>query len=362
MNAIISNGDYTASVQLPVERKQLAGALSYLGKNHASAYDIQYNEESDKGLSFTLDCRGIVENAIAKAIPTGFRFHTFNDTIALMHNLPYQSRREFENTVKVEGLASYEQLNRMEADLILLEKDPAKDISNIRFINKVFAKGKTVYSSNPIASYDIPEYSYPEGVTEIDLVSEDGSERKVDVSRYASDSEITVTVFKDGKVFSEEKCKVGKNLSAEKWGYVRASDNTEITAEKVDGYIHLTGTFKGKAQDKTFRIEDGLWYQTMDMAMPAFIASAQEEILFYSIGTGDNRGAMGLGEFAAKKCGEETVELNGKNYNCHKISFVLTQFSWAWTGYYWFDKKTGQMIQSGEKKGNAVTIKVRAKL
>ena len=113
MNAIISNGDYTASVQLPVGRKQLAGALSYLGKNHASAYDIKYNEESDQGLSFTLDCRGVVENAIAKAIPTGFRFHTFNDTIALMHNLPYQSRREFENTVKVEGLASYEQLNRM---------------------------------------------------------------------------------------------------------------------------------------------------------------------------------------------------------------------------------------------------------
>lgn len=249
----------------------------------------------------------------------------------------------------------------MEADLILLEKDPAKDISNIRFINKVFAKGKTVYSSNPIASYDIPEYSYPEGVTEIKLVSEDGSERKVDVSRYSTDNEISVTIFKDGKVFSDEKCKVGKNLSVEKWSYVRASDNTEITAEKIDGYIHLTGTFKGKAQDKTFRIEDGLWYQTMDMAMPAFIASAQEEILFYSIGTGDNRGAMGLGEFAAKKCGEESIELNGKTYKCDKISFVLTQFSWAWTGYYWFDKKTGQMIQSGEKKGNAVTVKVRAK-
>ena len=95
MNAIISNGDYTARVQLPVERKQLAGALSYLGKNHASAYDIQYNEESDQGLSFTLDCRGVVENAIAKAIPTGFRFHTFNDTIALMHNLPSGTTRTF---------------------------------------------------------------------------------------------------------------------------------------------------------------------------------------------------------------------------------------------------------------------------
>ena len=80
MIAIISNGDYTARVQLPVERKQLAGALSYLGANHASDYEIKYNEESDKGLFFTLECRGIVENAIAKALPNGFRFNTFNVT------------------------------------------------------------------------------------------------------------------------------------------------------------------------------------------------------------------------------------------------------------------------------------------
>ena len=113
MNAIISNSNYTARVQLPVERRQLAGALSYLYANHASAYDIKYNEESDKGFTFTLECHGIVENAIAKALPTGFRFHTLNDTIALMHNLPYTSKREFENTVKVEGLASYEQFNSM---------------------------------------------------------------------------------------------------------------------------------------------------------------------------------------------------------------------------------------------------------
>ena len=34
MNAIISRGDKTAHVQLPVGRKQLSGALSYLGANH----------------------------------------------------------------------------------------------------------------------------------------------------------------------------------------------------------------------------------------------------------------------------------------------------------------------------------------
>ena len=249
----------------------------------------------------------------------------------------------------------------MEADLILLDKNPAEDISNIRLINRVFAKGKTVYSQGAIASYDIPDYSYPEGVSEIELTADDGTERKVDVSRYSTDSEIIVTVSKDGEVYSEEKCVVEKNLSCVRWEYKRSSDGTDITAERKDGFIHMTGTFKGKPQDKTFRIADGLWYQTMDMAMPAFIASAQEEIIFYSIGTGNNRGAMGLGEFAAKKCGEESVEVNGKTYRCDKISFVLTQFSWAWTGYYWYDKQTGQMVQSGEKKGNSEVIKVTVK-
>lgn len=249
----------------------------------------------------------------------------------------------------------------MEADLILLEKNPAEDISNIRFIDKVFTKGKTVYSSNPIASYDIPEYNYPEGVSGIVIASDNGEERTLDVSRYASEGEITVTIRKDGKTFSVDECVVSRNLSLEKWHYTREGDNTDLTAEKKDGYIHLFGTFKGKPQDKTFKIGDGLWYQTMDMAMPAFIASPQEEILFYSIGTGDNRGALGLGEFAAKKCGEESVELNGKTYQCDKISFVLTQFSWAWTGYYWYDKQTGQLVQSGEKKGNSIVIKARTK-
>ena len=113
MNAIISKGDKTAHVQLPVERKQLAGALSYLGVNHTSDYDLKYNEENKDGLKVSLECFGVVENAIAKALPVGFRFHTLNESLTLMGNLPYQNRREVENTIKVDGLNSYEQLSRM---------------------------------------------------------------------------------------------------------------------------------------------------------------------------------------------------------------------------------------------------------
>lgn len=113
MNAIISRGDKTAHVQLPVGRKQLSGALSYLGANHTSDYDLKYNEENKDGLKVSLECFGVVENAIAKALPVGFRLYTLNETLTLMGNLPYQNRREVENTIKVDGLESYEQLNRM---------------------------------------------------------------------------------------------------------------------------------------------------------------------------------------------------------------------------------------------------------
>ena len=256
------------------------------------------------------------------------------------------------NSAEHLGIADRKGLVRkgMEADLILLDEDPAENISNMQFIDKVFLKGRIVFSQNVIQSYDIPPYSYPEGVSELRYESEDGKEeRKVILSDYAEKQEIVHGVYRDGDEWSRDEHTVDPGLSEVKWHYSRPADNTEITAERKDGYIRMKGTFKGKAQDKTFKIGDGLWYQMMDMAMPAFIASAEEEIVFYSIGTGDNRGAMGLGEFAAKKEGEETVTVKGVSYDCVKVSFVLTMFSWAWKGLYWFDKKTGQMVQSGEK-------------
>lgn len=242
----------------------------------------------------------------------------------------------------------------MEADLILLEKNPAEDISNIQFIDKVFLKGRIVYSQKTISLYNIPDYSYPSAVSVMKYrKSDNGDERTINVTGFMDTNEIVQTVYTGKELFSKEEYTVGKNLSCSSWHYSRPSDNTELTAAKDGDYIRLSGTFKGKPQEKTFKIGDGLWYQMMDMAIPAFIASDEKQIVFYSIGTGNNRGAMGLGEFAAEKAGEETVEVGGKRYDCVKITFVLTAFSWAWTGLYWYDKETGQLVKSGEKGKNA---------
>ena len=32
-----------------------------------------------------------------------------------------------------------------------------------------------------------------------------------------------------------------------------------------------------------------------------------------------------------------------------KVTLVLTAFSWAWTGLFWYDKESGQMVQTGVK-------------
>ncbi len=244
-----------------------------------------------------------------------------------------------------------------EADLILLNKNPAEDISYMQFIDKVFLKGRLVYSATGIQSYDIPDFSFQDSVSSAVYISGDGeTERTVEIGAYNEEKKIVNRISRDNKVQITEEFELDANLSTRTWHYIRPEDNTELTAVRENDMIHMTGSFKGRPQDKRLKIGDGLWYQLMDQAMPAFIASDLEEILFYSIGTGNNRGAMGLGEFAAKKTGEEAVTVGGKTYACIKISFVLTMFSFAWTGLYWYDKETGLMVQSGEKKGNSVHI------
>lgn len=249
-----------------------------------------------------------------------------------------------------------------EADLILLDKNPAEDISYIQFIDKVFLKGKIVYSAAVIQSYDIPDFRFNEDIVSAVYVSADGKEERIlQTGKFNENGTLTCQTIREGKQCVSEEYELEPNLSARKWKYSRPMDGTELSAVRENGVIHMTGTFKGKQQDKRLKIGDGLWYQLMDQAMPAFVMSEQEEILFYSIGTGNNRGAMGLGEFAAKKLGEENIELNGKSYSCIKVSFVLTMFSWAWTGLYWYDKNTGMLVQSGEKKGNSVNIQYTVK-
>ena len=47
---------------------------------------------------------------------------------------------------------------------------------------------------------------------------------------------------------------------------------------------------------------------------------------------------------------KETIDVDGRQYDCVKLTFVLTAFTWAWTGLYWYDKNSGQPVKTGEKR------------
>ncbi len=46
MTATISEDGKTVQIQLPVGRRQLAGALSFLRTNYVFEYDLNFNEKS----------------------------------------------------------------------------------------------------------------------------------------------------------------------------------------------------------------------------------------------------------------------------------------------------------------------------
>ena len=69
----------------------IRSSLVFGGESHLRLRPqiFRYNEENKNGLKVSLECFGVVENAIAKALPVGFRFHTLNESLTLMGNLPY---------------------------------------------------------------------------------------------------------------------------------------------------------------------------------------------------------------------------------------------------------------------------------
>lgn len=242
-----------------------------------------------------------------------------------------------------------------EADFILLDRNPLENITNTRSIDRVFKKGQQVFPYMEQRIFDVPAYSFPEGsavFTYADALKDGKHQADVsnyDVSGFSGNGLITHQSVKDGNVRVSEEFTVQNNLSVTGWSYLRPEDDTDFTAVLEDKNIKLKGKFKGKAVDKSLKLGDGLWYQMNEVNLSAFAKSDLEEILYYSIGTGNNRGAMSLGEFASKKLGTETIEVNGKSYECVKVSTVLTIFAFAWTGYYWYDKETGVLIQSATK-------------
>lgn len=249
------------------------------------------------------------------------------------------------------------------ADLILLDSDPLEDIQNINNINTVFKDGDIVYSKADLKKIVLGEYTFPsyEALIYTDntlAASKNTLEKNYALDQFSSSGVIKLNYLDNSSSVIQETFQTKKNLETTEWSYTKASDGTDIKAAANDNSITLTGTFKNKEVSKKYPLDSLPWMQMGVFDLCSFATSGYEKISYCSIGT-DGRGALNLTQFDSQKEGDETIEVDGKNYECIKIGTVISEYPFIWKGYSWHDRETGILIRYVTKgqEQNALLIK-----
>lgn len=248
------------------------------------------------------------------------------------------------------------------ADLILLDKNPLEDIQYINQINSVFKDGYIVYSKENNQRIELSDYTFPSDealrYSDNTLTLSDNEVEKIYTMKEFNESGIIDLECQDqGNSLQQEQFKTKKNLETEEWSLKKSSTGTDMKAVVAGDTITLTGTFENKPVEKIYQLDSLPWMQMGMLNYGSFIKSKYEKISYYAIGT-SGRGALNLVKFDAKKEGNETIEVDGKKYDCIKIATVLSEYSFVWTGYSWHDKDTGVLIKYANKGKEENTLHI----
>lgn len=250
-----------------------------------------------------------------------------------------------------------------DADLILLDSDPLKEIQNIESINMVFKGGNIVYTKDDTKQAVLGDYTFPslEALTYLDnsrMMSNNPIEKKYILDQFTDSGIIRLDDLENNNCIAQETFKSKKNLDILEWGYKKPLDGTDFKATAKDGSICLTGYFKKKAVSRKYRLNSSLWLQMGMFAFGPFIKSNEDKIDYFSIGS-EGHGALSMMKFESKKEGAETISVDGRTYDCIKVGTVIANYSFIWKGYSWHDKRTGILVKfvTKGKEQNALSYK-----
>lgn len=248
-----------------------------------------------------------------------------------------------------------------DADLILLDSDPLADIMNISNINTVFKGGEVVFSKEASTQPAMGDYAFRTSnfkYTDNTLaVCDKTIEKNYAIESGDSSTTVKLDYANNQDILIKETFTTKNNLETISWSYAKPSDNTDITASVKDDTITLTGIFQGKEVTKTYSLNDLPWMQMSNFNLSSFVNAKQEKISYYAIGT-TGRGMLNLTSFDSEKTGTETIEVNGKSYDCVKITTVMSEYSFIWKGISWHDKDTGVVVKyvTEGKEQNALQL------
>ena len=241
-----------------------------------------------------------------------------------------------------------------DADLVLLNSNPLANIKNIEDIEMVWKKGKKVFAKNENKKIVLPNYDFGESASlcyrdELHKKEKRTGNRQVMMKQSEGMCSVEVSYNYENDAIIQESFVCEQSLITNEWNYENVSGGSKLHAVCKDNIVSLSGVFKNKSIDRQYDVTGKLWMQMGEINLSSFAKSQEDEIHYFAIGTGDNRGALEMTEFTSKKEGIETVEISGTSYECQKISTVITKYAFIWTGYGWYEKESGKLLKYAAK-------------
>ena len=133
-----------------------------------------------------------------------------------------------------------------------------------------------------------------------------------------------------------------QNGITQKFTHKDSLNNIDYSVIKYGNKIKLNGNSGDKNIDKTIKIDDNPWKQSMSYSLSEFALGKEEKITFWIVRLDKLKGA----KIQAEKSQIEDIEINDKQYSAVKVKISTTGLlSNFWHGYYWFRSSDGLFLK-----------------
>ena len=126
------------------------------------------------------------------------------------------------------------------------------------------------------------------------------------------------------------------------FSYNTHDEKTKYVIKKENGKLIAEGTLDGNKEKKEYDIGELAWIQDFGYGLIPFLKSSKKELEFAIISPKD----FDMHKLLTEKDLIEKIEVNGKEYNCRKLTITLPGIKGMfWSAQIWFDIKTDQFIK-----------------
>lgn len=122
----------------------------------------------------------------------------------------------------------------------------------------------------------------------------------------------------------------------------REGERTRLHAWRQDGQIYLKGIFNGEEVEKSKKIDDRPWYQSLSYSLRDFLGSPDQKISFWTI----RANTLDIYALQAKKSQREKIETTFGPVMANQVVIQVEGIlSGLWHATYWYRQEDGLFLR-----------------